>query len=30
MLGPLGLAIGLGAGLMLGAEFLARSGYYRR
>jgi hypothetical protein len=29
MLGPLGAVIGLGAGLVLGANFLARNRYYR-
>jgi hypothetical protein len=30
ILGPLGLILGLGAGVALGAEFLTRKGYYRR
>jgi hypothetical protein len=30
MLGPLGLVIGFGAGLALGANFLTRNRYYRR
>ena len=29
MLGPLGVILGFGAGVMLGAKYLTRSGYFR-